>query len=82
MAGVVKFRNPLYNPQVIEDIKRQIAGLAFHGSFIIEYRGGRVVNTPYSSDSESEVMNMARAFFVTNPDIVCVRVPRFNVVFL
>lgn len=80
MAGVVKFSNPMYNPQVIEDIKRQIAGLAFHGTMICEYRSGRVSNVSYSANSESEVMNIARAFIRTNPDIVCVRLPRFNVV--
>lgn len=80
MAGVVKFRNPLYNSQVVDDIKSQIASLAFHGSFIIEYRDGHISNSSFSSNSESDVMAMARAFFITNPDIVCVRVPRFNAV--
>ena len=81
MPVVVKFRNPLYDYQFVEDIKRQKAGLVYHGSFIIEYRSGRVSNVSYSSDSESEIMNMARAFFFNNPDVVCVRVPRFNVDF-
>lgn len=80
MAGVVKFTNPMYNPQVVEDIKRQIAGLVFHGTMICEYRGGRVSNVSYSANSESEVMNIARAFIRTNPEVVCVRLPRFNVV--
>lgn len=80
MAGVVKFSNPMYNPQVVEEIKRQIAGLVFHGTMICEYRNGRVSNVSYSANSESEVMNIARAFIRTNPDIVCVRLPRFNVV--
>lgn len=80
MAGVVKFTNPMYNPQVVEDIKRQIAGLVFHGTMICEFRNGRVSNVSYSANSESEVMNIARSFIRTNLDIVCVRLPRFNVV--
>lgn len=80
MAGVVKFTNPMYNPQVVEDIKRQIAGLVFHGTMICEYRNGRVSNVSYSANSESEVMNIARAFIRTNPSIVRVSLPRFNVV--
>lgn len=80
MAGVVKFTNPLYNPQVVENIKRQIAGLVFHGTMICEYNNGRVSNVSYSASSESEVMNIARAFIRTNHDIKCVRLPRFNVV--
>lgn len=80
MAGVVKFTNPMYNPQVVEDIKRQIAGLVFHGTMIVEHINGRVSNVSYSANSESEVMNIARAFIRTNPEIKCVRLPRFNVV--
>lgn len=80
MAGVVKFSNPRYNDQVVEDIKRQIASLVFHGTMICEYNNGRVSNVGYSASSESEVMNIARAFIRTNPEIVCVRLPRFNVV--
>lgn len=80
MAGVVKFSNPMYNPQVVSDVLNQIAGLVFRGTMIVEYRGGRISNVSYSGNSESEVMNIARAFIRTNPDIVCVRLPRFNVV--
>lgn len=80
MAGVVKFSNPMYNPKVVEDIKCQIAALVFHGTMIVEYRNSRVSNVSYSASSESEVMHIARAFIRTNPDIVCVRLPRFNVV--
>ena len=80
MAGVVKFSNPLYNPDAVQVALNQIAGLAFHGTMICEYRSGRVSNVSYSASSESEVMNIARAFIRTNPDIVCVRLPRFNVV--
>lgn len=80
MAGVVKFSNPLYNPQVVEEIKRQIASLVYHGTIICEYRNGRVSNVDYSGNSESEIMDIARAFLRNNPDVVCVRLPRFNVV--
>lgn len=80
MAGVVKFSNPCFNPQFVEEIKRQISGLAFHGSFIIEYRNGRISNVSFSSNSESDVISQGRAWFVSNPEIVCVRIPRFNVV--
>lgn len=80
MAGVVKFTNPMYNPKVVDEIKRQIAGLVFHGTIFCEYRNGHVSNVDYSASSESEVMNIARAFIRTNPDVVCVRIPRFNVV--
>lgn len=80
MAGVVRFTNPMYNHKVVDEIKRQIAGLVFHGTMICEFRNGRVSNVDYSGNSESEIMNIARAFIRTNPEIVCVRLPRFNVV--
>lgn len=80
MAGVVKFSNPMYNDQVVSDVLNQIANLVFRGTMIVEYRGGRISNVSYSGNSESEVMNIARAFIRTNPEIVCVRLPRFNVV--
>lgn len=80
MSGVVKFRNPLYDDQVVEDIKCQIASLVYRGTMFVEYRNGRVSNISYSASSESEVMNIARGFIHTNPDIVCIRLPRFDVV--
>ena len=80
MAGVVKFKNPMYNPQIIEDIKSQIACLVFRGSIIVEYRNGRVSDVSYSASSEREVIDIARGFFRTNLEIVRVSVPRFNIV--
>lgn len=80
MAGVVKFKNPLYNPAAVQEVLSQVANLPHHGTMICEYHNGRVSNVDYSASSESEVMNIARAFIRTNPDIVCVRLPRFNVV--
>lgn len=80
MAGVVKFKNPMYNPQIIEDMKSQIACLAFRGSIIIEYRDGRVSDVSYSASSKREVVDIARGFFRTNLEIVRVSVPRLNIV--
>ena len=80
MTGVVKFKNPMYNPQIIEDIKSQIAYLAFRGSIIIEYRNGRISDVSYSASSEREVIDIARSFLRTNIEIVSVSVPRFNIV--
>lgn len=80
MAGVVKFKNPMYNPQIIEVIKNQIAGLALHGSIIVEYRDGRISDVSYSASSERDVIDIARGFLRTNIEIVRVSVPRFNIV--
>lgn len=80
MAGLVKFSNPLYNPLAVQDALRQIASLAFHGTMIVEHRNGRVSNVDYSGNSESEIMHLARAFLRNDIDVVCVRLPRFNVV--
>lgn len=80
MAGVVKFKNPMYNPQIIEDIKSQIACLAFRGSIIIEYRNGRISDVCYSASSEKEVIDIARGFIRTNIEIVRVSIPRLNIV--
>ena len=80
MAGVVKFKNPLYNPQAVKDVMNQIAGLAFHGTMIIEHRNKHISNVSYSGSDESEIMNFARAFLRNDPEVVCVRLPRFNVV--
>lgn len=80
MAGVVKFSNPLYNPQVVQDVLNQIANLPIRGTMIVEHRNGRVSNVGYSGYSESEIMNIARAFLRNSLDVVCVRLPRFHVV--
>lgn len=80
MAGVVKFKNPLYNPAAVQEVLSQVANLTYRGTMICEYHNGRVSNVDYSASSESDVINIARAFIRTNPDIVCVRLPRFNVV--
>lgn len=80
MAGVVKFSNPMYNPQFVEVIKNQIAGLALHGTIVVEYRDGRVSEVSYSASSEREVIDVARGFLRTNIEIVRVSVPRFNIV--
>lgn len=80
MAGVVKFKNPMYNPQIIEDIKIQIAGLALHGTIVVEYRDGRISEVSYSASSERDVVDIARGFLRTNIEIVRVSVPRFNIV--
>ena len=80
MAGVVKFTNPMYNPQVIEDIQSQIACLAFRGSIIVEYRDGRVSDVSYSASSERQVIDIARGFLRTNIEIVRVSIPRLNIV--
>lgn len=80
MAGVVKFSNPMFNPQIIEEVKNQIAGLAFNGSIVIEYRDGRISDVSYSASSERQVIDIARGFLRTNIDIVRVSVPRFNIV--
>ena len=80
MVGVVKFSNPMYNPQFVEVIKNQIDSLVFHGSIIIEYRNGRISDVSYSASSEREVIDIARGFLRTNLEIVRVSVPRFNIV--
>ena len=80
MAGVVKFSNPLYNSQFVQDVLNQIASLPIHGTMIVEHRSGRVSNVDYSGCSESEIMNIARAFLRNDIEVVCVRLPRFNVV--
>ena len=80
MAGVVKFSNPMYNPQFVEVIKSQIAGLVFRGSIFVEYRDGRVSEVSYSASSEREVIDVARGFLRTNIEIIRVSVPRFNIV--
>lgn len=80
MVGVVKFSNPMYNPKFVEVIKNQIANLAFHGSYIIEYSDGRISDVSYSASSEREVIDVARGFLRTNIEIVRVSVPRFNIV--
>lgn len=80
MAGLVKFTNPLYNPQAVVDALRQIASLPFQGTMIIEHRDKHVYNVDYSGSSESEIMDFARAFLRNDLNVVCVRLPRFNVV--
>ena len=80
MAGVVKFKNPIYNPQIIEDIKSQIAGLALHGTIVVEFSDGRISEVSYSASSERDVVDIARGFLRTNIEIVRVSVPRFNIV--
>jgi len=80
MAGVVKFSNPLYNPQAVADVMRQIANLPFHGTMFVEHIDKRISNVSYSGSDESEIMNFARAFLRNDPEVVCVRLPRFNVV--
>ena len=62
MAGVVKFKNPIYNPQIIEDIKSQIAGLALHGTIVVEFSDGRISEVSYSASSERDVVDIARGF--------------------
>ena len=54
--------------------------MPYQGSFIIEHRGGRVSNVSFAAISEARVMEEARALLVLDPDIVCIRVPRFNAV--
>lgn len=80
MAGVVKFSNPMYNPQVVQDVLNQIANLPIRGTMIVEHRNGRVSNVDYAGCSESEIMNIARAFLRNNIEVVRVCLPRFNVV--
>lgn len=80
MAGVVKFKNPLFNPDAVQVALRQIANLPIHGTMIVEHRDKHVSNVGYSGSDESEIMDFARAFLRNNPEVVCVRLPRFNVV--
>lgn len=80
MAGVVKFSNPMYNPDAVQVALRQIANLPFHGTMIVEHRDKHISNVSYSGSDESEIMNFARAFLRNDPEVVCVRLPRFNVV--
>ena len=44
MAGVVKFKNPLYNPAAVQEVLSQVANLPHHGTMICEYHNGRVSN--------------------------------------
>ena len=80
MAGLVKFKNPLYNPEVVQVALRQIASLPCQGSYIVEHRDGRVSNISFAYISEARAIDDARAWMCAAADIVCIRIPRFNVV--
>lgn len=80
MASLVKFENPLFNPSAVQDVLRQINSLPCQGSYIIEHYDGRVSNISFASVSEREVVDSARAWMAADHDIVCIRIPRFNVV--
>lgn len=80
MAGVVKFRNPLFNPEAVQVALRQIASLPCQGSYIIEHHDGRVSNISFACISEARAVDDARAWMAADPDIKCIRIPRFNIV--
>ena len=64
----------------VDDVLVQIHSLQYQGTFIITKKNGRVYNVSYSSNSKSEIINTARAFFISNPDILKIELPKFSMV--
>lgn len=80
MVGVVKFSNPMYNPEAVNDVLKQIAALTFKGSIFIERSNKSVSHISYACSDKSEVVRIADTIFRDAVDVVRVSIPALNIV--
>ena len=80
MAGVVKFSNPMYNPEAVNNVLNQIAELTFKGSIFIERSDKSVSSISYACSVKSEVVRIADTIFRDAVDVVRVSIPALNIV--
>lgn len=80
MAGVVKFSNPMYNSDMVNDVLTQISELTYKGSVFIERSDKSVSHISYACRCKSDVVRIADTIFRDAVDVVRVSIPALNIV--